>query len=206
MYVHSIAYRLSDIAFLFVGPIVVQLVLYSVVVRHLWRHNSATRGSVLATRRNRQLAKRCIAVLSVFGVCCGPYFVADIIIDRVVDSAGLEFDDQLRAESASITARKTFVMFAFAYGWITPLVYMMFNKKVHARVAQLLARCCFSAGDRDCRGNRVQPVMLVAHVPDENIYKVIGGQRIERIFPLRIERLEKIFEGESKTCRSFEAN
>ena len=174
--VHDTAYRLSDIAFLFVGPIVIQLVIYGIVVCRLWRHSAATRGSVLATRRNRQLAKLCIALLSVFGVCCGPYFVVDIVVDRIVDHVVFNFsaDVRRRAEAASDTARKTFVMLAFAYSWITPLVYTMLNEKVRAHTIQLLHRCCcFGCGNIGSGGNRVQPVMIVANVQvDENIIEL----------------------------------
>ena len=133
-------------------------------------------GSVLATRRNRQLAKLCIALLVIFGVCCGPYFVADIVIDGIVDSLQLGVDEEQRVQAASNTLRQVLLMLAFVYGWIMPLVYTIFNQKVRVGVVQLLHRCCcFGCADGGGRENRVQPVMIVAHVHvDANFDNDVG--------------------------------
>ena len=150
--------RLVDATFLFIAPILIQIVLYALVGRKLWSSNVAL-GSAARTHHTRTVVRMCVTVLTSFCLCWGPWHFTDLISDAVNRSGETPALD---------TFRQMVTLLAFSNSWTMPIIYAMFNVRVRNQMfAILTCRCRHGPGSRrDFRKtNQVIAIDVLTHDP-----------------------------------------
>lgn len=137
----DLLFRAVDFLAIFMLPMVVMTLMYSIIVRKLWAPNQAASSQTVA--KKRRIVLMCMTVLASFFVFWLPWHLTDIIIDtrevfnkQRMEEEGDEEEEEEDDLSKSISLFTT--MLALANSFVNPIIYMIFNATFKKQVVEIL--------------------------------------------------------------------
>lgn len=132
-------FRVVDMFVIFLVPLLVMSVLYSLVAVKLWAAKAPTNSSTSDKRKTFRLL---LIIVALFFVCWSPFHVFEVIHDAL-ETQGLEL------EKASFAgARVWSLVLAISNSWLNPIVYCYMNRNFRVELKKKLIQwkvcCCAS--------------------------------------------------------------
>lgn len=126
--ISDIIFILLDLFILFLLPVLVQISLYYVIIRSLWRSSVALGNSAMVTGQQRYLVRMSVTILASFVLCWAPWHAVRLALPS------------LRAtgwHGYGVTAKQVTMILACCNCWITPLAYSAFNRRLRTQVRRI---------------------------------------------------------------------
>ena len=143
--ISDIIFIVVDLFVLFLLPVLLQISLYYVIVRSLWRTsvalgntNAASLGNAMVTRQQRHLVRMSVTILLLFVLSWAPWHAVRLALPSL-RATGWQGD------GSGVTAQQVTTMLACCNSWITPLTYSAFNGRLRQQIRRLF-RCKTGSG------------------------------------------------------------
>ncbi|XP_064597502.1 neuromedin-K receptor-like [Liolophura sinensis] len=129
-------FRVIDMFVIFLVPLIVMSVLYSLVAVKLWASKGPTNSS---TRDKRKTLRLLLIIVALFFFCWSPFHLFEVIHDSL-ETQGLEL------ETASFSgARVWSLVLAISNSWLNPIVYCYLNRNFRVELKKKIRYwrvCC----------------------------------------------------------------
>lgn len=139
-------YTLALFGSLFVFPLLVITVLYSVIAFKLWLRtvpgNATAPNQLLELETRKKILKICMTVVLVFALCWLPFYVY-----LMMQFVAVNHNTCGPPEYVAFLG----LFFGHANSSINPFIYIIFNSEYQKGMKKVLKRCCFP-----CKSNRMR--------------------------------------------------
>ena len=139
-------YTLALFSLLYVAPLLMIAILYSVIAFKLWVRtvpgNVTAPNQLLELETRRKILKICMTVVFIFTLCWLPYYIY-LMIQFVPENNGKCYPPEYVAFLG--------LFFGDANSSINPFIYIIFNSEYQKGMKKVLKRCCIP-----CKSNKLR--------------------------------------------------
>ena len=132
----DIYFRVVDFVVIFVLPMVMMTVMYSIIMKRLWAPNAAASSDSMA--RKRRVVRMCIVVIVCFFICWFPWHMSDIIADSLEIQEGEDEEEEEEEEEGEFSPAIITTMIALSNSFMSPVIYVIFNRAFRQKIWELL--------------------------------------------------------------------